>query len=296
MQYTEERIPLVKRVMTRPIDLHERVCVQIARTLLLLLPSANLSLLLYLMTFLNQIHQHGMDIEDIAALFGSAVFGARKGDTRSDARASLTMCWFLHRWSNISASTFGVPVMESVHPKDKIPAREWIGAPSSVRERTKAARQCRESGIQGSPVPSVMDTEAKMTQMMLASPWSPQVFASPVFAGSPRQIIGTPRLMSSPAMPSHVIVPMSSIVAMDLAQETVVLAPTGTSVTQDDGGYFGMPEPTVGLGINQEMSEAYGGIVNERPPWESELIQDSNSTYSCESWSSSLACKLLVSS
>jgi hypothetical protein len=153
MEYSDNTISLVKRFMTRPIDLRERDCVQIAHTLLLLLLSANLSLLLYLMTFLNQVHQHSLETEDIAALFGASVFGARHGDVRTDIRASLIMCWFLHRWQNISATVFGMPAMYSVDRRKKVPSEEWEGAPSNIKRRKQNAKNLKRMSSGSSHAP-----------------------------------------------------------------------------------------------------------------------------------------------
>jgi hypothetical protein len=78
----------------------ERPQIAAAVTLLQLLPTANLSLLLYLFGFLTQLPlcpENGIQPDDITRIFAHTLMG---GKSKSDAMK--LMLWFLHRWPKIS--------------------------------------------------------------------------------------------------------------------------------------------------------------------------------------------------
>jgi hypothetical protein len=71
--------------------------------------------------------------------------------------------------------------------------------------------------------------------------------------------MGNPKILASPALPSHVLVPRSSILALDLEGETVGVSPSrpatpahSRKVKQTLG------RPPIGLVVGLES--AYGGI------------------------------------
>jgi hypothetical protein len=71
-----------------------------AVSLLQFLPTANLSLLVYLFGFCTQLPlcpNNGIQPDDITRIFGHPMMG---GETKSDAMK--LMLWFLHRWPKIS--------------------------------------------------------------------------------------------------------------------------------------------------------------------------------------------------
>ena len=81
-------------------EIRERPQIATAVSLLQLLPTANLSLLVYLFGFCTQLPlclNNGIQPDDITEIFGHPMMG---GETKSDAMK--LMLWFLHRWPKIS--------------------------------------------------------------------------------------------------------------------------------------------------------------------------------------------------
>jgi len=112
-------------------DEDEATQISLARLLLNLLPSANFSLMVYLLAFFSQVllaPENGIAVEDLGRMFGVPVFGgsvksARRknegtvkdrenGDGRErvtdgrEGRAGVMMVWFITRWRRISEGLF----------------------------------------------------------------------------------------------------------------------------------------------------------------------------------------------
>ena len=118
----------------------------IAQILLRFLPSANLSLLVYLCGFFTQLPlcpENGLQLEDVARIFGHRLFG---GSVKQVSQRM--MMWLLTRWHRISETLFGEMCgmtpppspPHAAHPGGSAVASE--GSPERIEKR----KGKRESG------------------------------------------------------------------------------------------------------------------------------------------------------
>jgi hypothetical protein len=105
------------------------------QTLLLRLPTPNLSLFIYLCAFFTQIPlspENGLSFEDIARVFAFSLLGGP-----SKARAQQMLVWILRRWARISEG-LTVPISTSCSarlPISNDAARDrWPSAPNPLLE------------------------------------------------------------------------------------------------------------------------------------------------------------------
>ena len=121
----------------------------IAQILLRFLPSANLSLLVYLCAFFTQLPlcpENGLQLEDVARIFGHRLLG---GSVKLVSQRM--MMWLLTRWHRISETLFGEMCGMTPPPSPSPPyvpqhkGSEVVGEESC--ERIEKRKGKRESGL-----------------------------------------------------------------------------------------------------------------------------------------------------
>lgn len=119
MRWQLSRRSTSEYILLRGIEDEEETSqISIAQTLLRMIPTQNLSLLIYLFAFLTQIPltpENGLTLEDIGNLFGVRLMGG----TKLQARTMLV--WILMRWHKISSTLFDDIPAPDVHPGSSDP-------------------------------------------------------------------------------------------------------------------------------------------------------------------------------
>ena len=122
----------------------------IAQILLRFLPSANLSLLVYLCAFFTQLPlcpENGLQLEDVARIFGHRLLGGS-----AKVVSQRMMMWLLTRWHRISDTLFGemCGMTPPPSPPPHVSRAQWSeGAGEERRERAEKRKGKRDSGDDG---------------------------------------------------------------------------------------------------------------------------------------------------
>ncbi|KAJ7600491.1 hypothetical protein C8J56DRAFT_1156850 [Mycena floridula] len=151
--------------------------------LLRLLPSANLSMFVYFLAFLNQILQSRLaagalpdqvdtERENLALIFGSWIFGKRGRDSwgGSEDTATVLMVWFLMEWEKIADGLFSLGKGRSrPQPTTPVqPASVSLVSPLKTSTITPVEEKEREESLRSSspefdPLESLLDLTAEET-------------------------------------------------------------------------------------------------------------------------------------